>query len=380
MADISKIQIESGVYDIKDETARSDISTLGTTVSGLSDDITAVDTKYGNKFSKMLTFGDSWTGNVLNEDGTGTLANPSCNWADLLSKTLGLTLENYAVGGYAIYAVENNLRAEINRAVANITEAHRDDYKYIFIMIGVNDWQGSTDVGTIQSTLIGDFAYLKECFPHTQIVFIPLNYFAEELDQRARNIYSACLVASDRSNVALIPNFYNYLNTFGTLYYKDESAISQTHPYAHPNDGGHRLIKTLIAGSLNGKSYPFNFPLQFNNDLSTIYLSKSIITTDTQYLNLNCEITIKAGTAISASTWYDIGRIKYDTNNVYCRRYNGFTQLVLPYNDSFAELMKEYQCMIYLTNDGRLRLISKRAFTPVSNITLSIDATICRTF
>ena len=366
MADISKIQIESGTYNIKDVVARQQIAGL----SNLS-----------TKYTKMLTFGDSWTGDSLNNDGTGTLANPSCNWASLLADTLGLTLENYAIGGYAVYGIDNTLRIEIERAVNNISVDDRDQYKYIFVMIGVNDWQGSASPSTLMTTTINDLTYLKTCFPKSQIVFIPLNFFSETLDIRAHDLYSAFLTAANYCNVSLIPNFYNYLNTFGNFFYKDESSTIPSHPYAHPNDDGHKMIKTLIAGALNGKCYPMDMPLVLDTTARTtpnVYVSKYVCTTNTEYFSLNAEITIKSGTTIDSYTYYNVGRFTYGNENVYVSRYTEYTDDSLPYHDSFADLLKNYELLVYLTKDGQLVLVCKTQFTAGGDITIKLNSNICR--
>ena len=366
MADISKIEIDDTIYDVKDVTARQGVSNL---------------TPLTTQFTKMLTFGDSWTGDTLNNDGTGTLANPSCNWASLLADTLGLTLENYAVGGYSVYGTNNTLRDEINRAVANISVDNRNQYKYIFIMIGVNDWQGNASATTIMDATINDLTYLKSCFPKTQIVFIPLNFFSETLDIRAHDIYSAFLTASNYCNVSLIPNFYNYLNTFDTFFYKDESSTIPAHPYAHPNDEGHKMIKTLVAGALNGKCYPMDMPLVLdttNRTTSNVYVSKYVCTTNTEYFSINAEITIKAGTTVDSYTYYNMGRFTYGNSLVYVSRYDQYTDDSLPYHDSFADLLKNYEVLIYLTKDGQLVLVCKTQFTAGGDITIKLNSNICR--
>lgn len=370
MADISKIRIESGTYDIKDETARDSITTINSQINTIN-----------SKFTKMLTFGDSWTGNVLNADGTGTLANPTCNWANLVANALGLTLENYAIGGYAIHSGASNLRTEIDRAIANISSDHRDDYKYIFVLMGVNDWQGSASPDDILDTTRTDLNLIKQNFPNSQVIFIPLNYFAEDLDNRARNIYSAFVSASLSCNVSMIPNFYNYLNTFSNYFYKDESQSQPSHPYAHPNDSGHRMIKTLVLGALNGKAYPLDFPLVLDTTdrtSSNVYVSKNVCTTNTENFSLNCEITINSGVTFTPQTYYELGRFKYGGANVHVSRFYNYIANILPFNDNFAELSKEYGLLIYLTKDGRLRMISKRTFTTSGDIIIQTGATIYR--
>ena len=335
-----------------------------------------------SKFTKMLTFGDSWTGNELNADGTGTLANPSCNWAQLVADSLGLTLENYAIGGYAIHGGTYNLQTEIERATNNIPVNERENYKYIFVMMGVNDWQGSSNVNDVLTTITNDLNLIKQEFPKSQVIFIPLNYFAEPIDSRAKALYEAFITAGYRCNVSMIPNFYNYLNTFGTYYYKDQSETQPSHPYAHPNDAGHRMIRALVMGCLNGKAYPLDMPMQLDVSTRTnddVYVNKYTATSNTENFSLNCEITIKSGTTINALSYYELGRFTYASNNVYISRFDtGISNYILPYNDNFAELFQQYQLLVYLMRDGRFRIVSKRQFTASSDIVIELHTTIYR--
>lgn len=137
MADISKITIESGTYNIKDSTARSQLS--------------SINTWYNRQVNRKLIFvGDSylegWT-----PDGNVT------SFADKIALKLGVSNNNYIkkyLGGTGFGAVINgkNFSALLNECTAD------DDVTDIIVIAGYNDrvalssvWNGMNDFKNVRN-------------------------------------------------------------------------------------------------------------------------------------------------------------------------------------------------------------------------------------
>ena len=115
MADISKIQIQNGVYNIKDETARNSINTI-------NDQITDINNRL-NQTKKYVFMGDSY-GDGYSPDGNTT------SWINLLVQKLGLTSGQYISthqGGYR-FAYSSS------------------DYNYISLLNALTDDNDLTDM------------------------------------------------------------------------------------------------------------------------------------------------------------------------------------------------------------------------------------------
>lgn len=172
MADISKIQLGSDVYDIKDEQARNDISDINNDISEINNKI--------NKTKKYIFMGDSY-GDGYTPDGNVT------SWITLLVNKLGLQSSDYISthqGGYGFaYSSANNFITLLNNL------SNDDEVTDMYVCAGYNDLNA-----TESDILIGiqNFNTLfKQKFPNAKlhIGFIGWSKTGESIRKLAKTFY-----------------------------------------------------------------------------------------------------------------------------------------------------------------------------------------------
>lgn len=216
MADISKIQIESGVFNIKDETARQQIQAL---------------TDYRKK---VLIFGDSWSMNnypyISSQDNM---------WYNLYAKKLDLDVTSYAISG-AGYIVENNtILSQVSTASNN---EDPDDIAKIIVYGGLNDMGRLSSGTTLYTPCTQVVNALKSAFPDSEIIIAGVNLYDgglfPNMDLVKNSLQDAAYTGGCRF-VDTIPFLQGYPSLFD----------NSTH---HPNEAGQIFLSGAMASAIEG--------------------------------------------------------------------------------------------------------------------------------
>lgn len=248
MADISKITIESGTYNIKDVTARNSVTSLQNIIN--------------NK--RILVFGDSWVAHA------NSVIVDNC-WIYDVAKGLGiLNIDCYAKAGAKISTSNINrvsLISQVQDAINEISESNRDQYEYAFIMGGVNDYHDSNITNQMfESGLYTALSTLKTAFPKTKVVLIGMNCFYERVgnDNRFKNFINLCNNACQNlGDIIYLGGLSSMFRLFGQSVYRpndDSSYVAGGGTY-HPNNTGNKIIAQWILKHMlgNQNAIPITF-------------------------------------------------------------------------------------------------------------------------
>lgn len=159
MADISKIQILSGTYNVKDETARTNISNINSEISNIKNQGKPVG------MNKVIFIGDSY----------GRLSGQN-TWIDVLISRLGLTSSDYYryaenSTGFENYNATTNHRFIdlLQEAVSDIPSANLSDVTHIIVCGGANDMKSEYAVGDITARISAFVTYANTYFPNAKV-------------------------------------------------------------------------------------------------------------------------------------------------------------------------------------------------------------------
>jgi hypothetical protein len=221
MADISKIQIQDGVYNIKDQIARTEIQKI----------------QQANK--KYIFLGDSY--------GTGQneLGEQSTPWTTLVPQYLGLTAQNYITNSSNGSGFKNGKTFLVQLQEVEQTITNKNEITDIVIVGGYND--KNYTVTEILASMNTFFSYAKTTFPKADLKLGCVGW--------SRN-YNVRQSISNRSLVA-----YTQCGSFGCQYLHNTQYI--LHDYSlfsndkyHPNQNGQNelskyLTEAILSGSCN---------------------------------------------------------------------------------------------------------------------------------
>ena len=299
MADISKIQIESGTYDIKDETSRN-------LINGII---------RGTENRKFLFVGDSY--------GTGYTPDGNINgWPIVLSNLLGLTSTQYTIAvsngygfitsGYEFYNLINSLSND-----SAITD--------VIILGGYNDRSGS--FSTIKQAITNCKTLINTKFnnPRIHIGQIGTSGTASNT-YLLNNVTNSYKTACRELNINYIDNIQYALRSYFTMFSSDGF---------HPNTTGQMSIACYLRDYLmNGHIDVILSYIDYNADSETNYTIPDNLPTsmtmnlvnDKTFLSLKSRISITIDdiTMNANNTWYKMGTTKrgyivgsqYRINNV----------------------------------------------------------------
>ena len=298
MADISKIQIESTVYDVKDTTARNSVTTLRNDML--------------NK--RLLVFGDSWVADW------SSVPVQNC-WIYNVAKGIGIyNIDCYAKAGAKISTTNvdrNSLSSQVGDAINEIPSADRYKYEYAFIMGGVNDYKDNNiTYQMFESGLYNALNTLKTAFPNTKIVLIPMNCFFEAVgtDNRFKNFINlsknACMMLG---NIIYMGGLSSFFRLFGQSVYRpnDDSSYTAGGGTYHPNNNGNNQISSWILMNLLGSQNAI--PITFTA-MESFTISEQWSTSDGKYIYWHVKFTIPNGTT---SGFHKLGCAKWD-NYMMC--------------------------------------------------------------
>ena len=161
MADISKIRLKNETYNIKDETARNNVTEINNRIDNLN-----------NK--NFVIIGDSWS----------TTDTPNINhfadWLDDLIVSLKYNSSHvfrYANGGAGWVSNGNsgNFLTQLNNAIDNMSQEQKNNTDRILMFGGINDVSNNVSYQLIQDYIRSCVTLAKQNFPNATLYVCPLN-------------------------------------------------------------------------------------------------------------------------------------------------------------------------------------------------------------
>lgn len=220
MADISKIEIENTVYNVKDVTARQQIQNL-------------------QSINHVLIIGDSWS--TPQQDLT--------KWFNIIGNDLNLTIDNFAVSGAGFYHndVPNTTFAE-QIALASQTVSP-STLKYIIVYGGVNDYRNGVSAENFAVGFNNVVTNARTYFPNAELIILPLNigYSNNAIYNGFSKYRTNCLHNCLPSHSGFCQTVSFWLMPYGTAIWQELSG-----ELLHPNATGHQIIASYIESILNG--------------------------------------------------------------------------------------------------------------------------------
>lgn len=229
MADISKIQLENDVYDIKDETARADIINTNNRINNLIIEEQTI--------RSLVTISDSY--GVM--DGISNFPIYMKNYLNLDNDHF--YNNSYGGTGFAHASDDKTFLTLINDCLNNLTETRRNGVSHVLIAGGYNDqWSNDADIiSGVQNCVTA----AHNVFPNAIIFIAHIGWSRNGSDHEKtfRTYYEGtCLTKYGK----FVINSQNILT--GNLIGSDN---------VHPtNEGLQVLAKNLITGLQTGSCSP----------------------------------------------------------------------------------------------------------------------------
>lgn len=222
MADVSQIEIASGVYDIKDLSARNTLNQLNSL-------------KYQGD---IVAFGDSIT--------VGYPINYS--WANEIANLMGATLFNFAINGSSFS--NNSIATQVDTANEQLT-INKNDVSYVLLSGGINDH--SSSYNTINEGVKQTITKIRNVFPNAKIIAVPclcaskpLNFINQGDNQYLHVTGTFSVIKALYNNI--INNMVIMNNAPLLLQGLDDLAFDDV----HPNKNGSILIGRSVYNWLCG--------------------------------------------------------------------------------------------------------------------------------
>lgn len=213
MADISKIQIESGTYNIKDEVARAK--------------------------KHMVVIGDSFSTTTYNPVESA--------WYTIVANKLNLTCHNYAQdsAGYVHHGhLNKNFSDEVDDAIAD-TSFDNNDVRLIIVYGGLND-MNTTDTPSLTTNANALFTKINNNFHNAKIVCMGINSWFSGL-YNDNQVTSINYFLNIRRNCAGLGIIF----IFSSLWLLADSDCYNT-INGHPNVYGNAVTATNVLTTLYG--------------------------------------------------------------------------------------------------------------------------------
>lgn len=258
--DISNIRLLNQDYNIKDETARNNITNINNVINFEN-----------NKRSILLS--DSYFDYSPDE----TITEQNRYWYKFF-KMINITdYYAYNMGGIGFFQKVNNVNFQTLLENHYNDIPNKDTIKYIFVFGGYNDsYLDSTTIQNINDAINNFVAYCKTNYPNATVVIGEIGYDTNrtlEGSRRRYNINSKVIPAycnttynSDYSYVYL-PNLNYCLHN--TLYMSTDGI--------HPNTTGHNQLANAIYSSFNNGYMQIPAPQEYVTCTSTVENSNANI-------------------------------------------------------------------------------------------------------
>lgn len=196
--------------------------------------------------NNIVFFGDSWTMGT----GIDMEDRPTKRFTAIIAKKLGLTENNYGVGGAGFVRKGNLFSTQITTASSSMTSEQKNNTKYVVIVGGVNDYRHKTDDGTNTTAfvngVINTATLAHNTFPHALIVIGIGDTNKTYFPKFAKDWYKTAVITCEQSlqfPSMAIKNLYNVISGENANYYSDN---------LHPSEQGHARFGGYIANAILG--------------------------------------------------------------------------------------------------------------------------------
>ena len=291
MADISKIQILDGTYNVKDATARNNIGTLSNLNTSDKSNLVNAINSMSPAGKKFIFIGDSY-GELSGQD----------TWIDVFIANLGLTNSNYyrnTLGstGFKNYNASTNKRfIDLLEDVADdLSSSEKSAITDIIVGGGANDTAYST-ASEIETYIEAFMTYAKNTFPNAKVYVAMLGF---------------TMNPTNKKNVINVITAYNNVIKYGGYFLKGCENVIHDYRYfiknnkwptsdqVHPNQAGSSAIgKAVTDAYLNG--YASVHTIFENNATDIGYTGLySVQNNDSYNMYLTDELTL----TFSNSSW-----------------------------------------------------------------------------
>lgn len=258
--------------------------------------------------TKFLTFGDSWIAHANKTLVSGC-------WVNDVADYLNLTNVNYARAG-AKYSTTDadgmSLYTQVQEAIGDIPSDEVDDYEYIFVMGGVNDYNdNSISLAQYQTGLTNALNLIKGHFTQSKIIVFNLNCFwtvygaTTRFGNMCENTRNACMNA----NVCCWSGLAGWFRLFGQSVYRpnDDSSYSAGGGTYHPNNAGNKRIAQFVISMLEGQRPFIHVPL---DGISPFTIAENHSWSDGLNIYWNFTIHIPQNTSVSA--FQEVAKSEWD--------------------------------------------------------------------
>lgn len=310
MADITKIQIESGTYNIKDAVARNQIIEVNQSIENLENKINITSQKPLN-MNKVIFIGDSY-------------ASRTNNWITPLISKLGLQNNEYYIGalGSTGFCSPNNNKTWqtlLEEIVANLTAEQKEEITHVIVCGGANDNTYSqsaidTAIGNFVSnvnsslpnavTLIGEIGWTRDDtkivdYSHVVQIYSKCNKYTKcfYLKNVEYTLHNYSLIESDNVHPTLegcnqlAYNIYNAIMTGSSdiVYTQRRTSFSKFSLYEELNNNVCRLYTNASRAVNETLQITANGNVGVDlGDLGAYYIYGSY------YQDCRCNITVQA--------------------------------------------------------------------------------------
>ena len=234
MADISKIKLETETYDVKDSTARADISTLNTSVANLNSEMVITNIL---KDKNTIIFGDSL-------DLSGRWGSYFINYSECSGENYGNGSAGFTSQGITPPYTDMTFIDMLNYVINNKTETQRNEIQYIIVGGGINDALNDHTPTSIASAVQSFITTAKTNFPNAKIIIFPLHTF-KWLTNTEISRYQAIIDTCKNNGVMTTDDF---------LFWTIDDRTYDSGDHTHLNDIGYQSIAHKILSFINGTS------------------------------------------------------------------------------------------------------------------------------
>ena len=258
MADISKVQILDGTYNIKDANSRDRLDALENSLNSYNKPI---------NMNKCIFIGDSYS--VLSGQDT---------WVDILISKLGLTSSDYyrygegSTGFESYNAVTGHRFIDLlAQSVIDVPTSSLPDITHIIVCGGANDMQSGISIATLESRIQYFINYANTYYPNAKVYIGMIGFTTAPSSKiylgRALQAYQNCI----NYGGVYLNGIQNVIHDYG---YFNTTENDTVHPNQNGSNAlGNGLYQALMHGVVN--VYRDWVQVPDNSDYNGLYCSSN---------------------------------------------------------------------------------------------------------
>lgn len=332
--DISKIQLENNIYNIKDETAREDLQTFETSTNQEINNLKAKFAPQNFKNRKFLFVGDSY---AVGYQGSG-VDNIEGYFTKVVNK-LGLNAQIVCANGYGFMGIDNNLLWK--DLLSNTDIPNKNTFTDVIVCGGMNDRNVDSNFVSYMQEF---FSYVQTNFPNAEIHVGCVGRYNISSEENLNNMHRVARLYK----YITIQSGHKYINNSELILHNMSWFISDN---IHPNTVGEQQLAYGIEQYIvNGKISDI---LSITN---SNYFQQDIISSanETDLSNFSCYSYIDK----NITTWLFSGAINFTS----AKEINNLTDIVI------GQLTNSYVCGSAY-NQGLNEIVDGYVYstTPINN-------------